>query len=102
MEISKNSLTTFQMEIIIVNLSKHQIINDMKNILVILSLMLMLPLVSCNSTREVSERRSLMIPRTSEIPRNRAKFKEMDYSRRYKYQAKKSKERIRYTAENRK
>jgi hypothetical protein len=42
------------------------------------------------------------MPKTSDIPRNRAKFKEINYAKRNKYQAKKTKERISYMAYNRK
>jgi hypothetical protein len=48
--------------------------------------------ISCSSSREVTQRRSLMMPKISDNPRNK-KYKEIDYSKRAKYQAKKSKER---------
>jgi hypothetical protein len=33
---------------------------------------------SCNSSREVAERRSLMMPKKSEMPRNSKKYKERE------------------------
>ena len=43
----------------------------------------MLAFMSCNSSRDVAERRSLMMPKKSEIPRNAKKYKERD--RNYSY-----------------
>ncbi|NBC84319.1 MAG: hypothetical protein GVY19_13200 [Bacteroidetes bacterium] len=39
---------------------------------------------NCSSSRDTHERRGLMMPRVSENPRNKAKFKERDYSKRDK------------------
>jgi len=44
---------------------------------------IMLAFMSCNSSRDVAERRSLMMPKKSEIPRNAKKYKERD--RNYSY-----------------
>lgn len=33
---------------------------------------------SCSSSRDVSERRSLMMPKKSEVPRNAGKYKERE------------------------
>ncbi|NJK98909.1 MAG: hypothetical protein HC905_31940 [Bacteroidales bacterium] len=65
----------------------------MRNLILLLTLVFVLPTLSCSSTRDVSERRSLMMPKTSEVPRNKAKFRHIEYSKRNKYQAKRSKER---------
>ena len=58
---------------------------------------IVLPVVfSCSSTKDVSERRGFLMPRTSEVPRNSQKFKEIDYRKRDKYKKKKSKSRKKY------
>jgi hypothetical protein len=57
---------------------------------------------ACSSSKDISQRRSLMMPKVSEMPRNKSKFRELDYSKRNKYQAKKSKERGRNYAYGRK
>jgi hypothetical protein len=48
-------------------------------------------LIGCGSQREVAERRALMMPRKSEMPRNAKKFKEVEYNKRSKHQKKQSK-----------
>lgn len=59
-----------------------------------LCFLIILPLsFSCSSSKDVSERRSLMMPKTSENPRNAKKYKEVDYSKRNKQQKKKAKKR---------
>lgn len=54
--------------------------------------MFILPTFSCSSSKDVAQRRGLMMPKTSEIPRNK-KFREVDHSKRNKQQAKKAKQR---------
>lgn len=39
---------------------------------------IVLAFASCNSSRDVAERRSLMMPKKSEMPRNAKKYKERD------------------------
>lgn len=63
----------------------------MKNLVFILSLILIMPMLSCNSSKEVSQRRSLMMPKTSEVPRNKGKSRDLDYSKKTKHSAKKAK-----------
>lgn len=61
---------------------------------IILCFLIILPVsFSCSSTRDVSERRSLMMPKTSENPRNAKKYREIDYSKRNKQQKKAQKKR---------
>jgi hypothetical protein len=61
---------------------------------IILCLLIVIPAsFSCSSSRDVSERRSLMMPKTSENPRNARKYKEVDYSKRNKKQKKAIKKR---------
>jgi hypothetical protein len=57
--------------------------------LLLLSFLIVLPIgFSCSSQKEISERRSLMMPKLSEVPRNAGKYRDMDYSKRNKYQKK--------------
>jgi hypothetical protein len=64
---------------------------------IILSMLILLPVVfSCSSTKEISERRSLMMPKLSENPRNAKKYKDVNYSKRNKYQKKAYKKRRAY------
>jgi len=39
---------------------------------------ILLAFSSCNSSRDVAERRSLMMPKKSEVPRNAKKYKERE------------------------
>ncbi len=39
---------------------------------------IVLAFTACNSSREVAERRSLMMPKKSEMPRNAKKYKERE------------------------
>lgn len=57
--------------------------------------MFIIPVSSCSLSKDVAQRRALMMPKTSEVPRNKSKFREIDYSKRKKYQEKKAKERSR-------
>jgi hypothetical protein len=58
----------------------------MKKILFLLALLLLPLIYSCESThRATSERRSLMMPLPSEMPRNQKKFKEVKHQKRGKY-----------------
>jgi hypothetical protein len=50
-----------------------------------------MPAFSCSSSKDVSERRALMIPKTSEIPRNKAKYKEVEHTKKNSFKSKKSK-----------
>jgi hypothetical protein len=60
----------------------------------VLCLLIIFPVTfSCSSTKDVSERRSLMMPKVSENPRNSKKYKEVDYSKRNKQQKKATKRR---------
>jgi hypothetical protein len=64
---------------------------------ILLSVLILFPvLFSCSSTKDVSERRSLMMPKLSENPRNAKKYKDTDYSKRNKYQKKAYKKRKSY------
>lgn len=68
----------------------------------ILCFIVILPLsFSCSSSKDVSERRSLMMPKTSENPRNAKKYKEVDYSKRNKQQKKARKKRRSYGSKHR-
>jgi hypothetical protein len=61
----------------------------------ILTVIFLLPMLfACSSTKEVSERRSLMMPRLSELPRNSKKYKDVSYTKRDKYQKKMYKKRV--------
>lgn len=69
---------------------------------IILCILIVLPIsFSCSSSRDVSERRSLMMPKTSENPRNAKKYKEVDYSKRNKQQKKARKKRRSYGSKHR-
>lgn len=58
----------------------------MKKILFLLAVFLLPLLSSCESSRKAtSERRSLMMPTQSEMPRNHKKFKEVKHRHRTKY-----------------
>ncbi|HYX09996.1 MAG TPA: hypothetical protein VE912_24935 [Bacteroidales bacterium] len=58
----------------------------MKKILLLLAVFLLPFLNSCESSHKAtSERRSLMMPRQSEMPRNQKKFKEVKHRHRSKY-----------------
>jgi len=73
----------------------------MRNLMLILAVMFIIPIYSCSSSRDVSERRSLMMPKTSDMPRNRSKFREIDYSKRNKQQTKRSNDHSRNYSYNR-
>jgi hypothetical protein len=62
---------------------------------IILSVIFLIPMLfACSSSKDISERRSLMIPRLSENPRNAQKYKEVTYKHRDKYQKKMYKKRL--------
>jgi hypothetical protein len=64
---------------------------------IFLTAIFVLPLFfSCSAEREISERRSLMMPRLSEQPRNQKKYKEVSYEKRNKSQKKAYKKRTSY------
>ncbi len=67
--------------------------NGMKKYLFIVTVFMLPLLFSCSQSKEISERRNLMMPRLSEIPRNAKKYKEVNYSKRNKYQKKMYKKR---------
>jgi len=61
---------------------------------IILSAIFLLPMFfSCSAEKEISERRSLMMPRLSDIPRNQKKYREVSYDNRNKNQKKAYKKR---------
>lgn len=69
----------------------------MKNLVIVfLGAFLLLQFSSCSSSRDVSERRSLMMPKVSEVPRNKAKFKEVVYTKRNSNQGKSKNNRSSY------
>jgi hypothetical protein len=64
----------------------------MKNLIIVfLGSFLLLQFFSCSSSRDISERRSLMMPKVSEVPRNKTKYKEVVYIKRNNNQGNKSK-----------
>jgi hypothetical protein len=64
---------------------------------IFLTVIFALPLLfSCSAEREISERRSLMIPHLSEVPRNQQKYKEVSYDKRNNHQKKAYKRRTSY------
>jgi hypothetical protein len=62
----------------------------MRKILIVNWLLIIAFICACSADRDVAERRSLMMPRKSEVPRNK-KFKEVVYKGQTKYQKKQAK-----------
>jgi hypothetical protein len=56
---------------------------------------------ACGTDRDIAERRALMIPRKSEMPRNAKKFKEVTYRGQSKSQKKLAKRMKRYNRKHR-
>jgi hypothetical protein len=65
----------------------------MKRYLLLLAVFVVPIIISCGSSREVSERRSLMMPRLSEVPRNAHKYRDVSYTKKNKNQKKTYKKR---------
>jgi len=56
---------------------------------------------ACSADRDIAERRALMIPRKSEMPRNAKKFKDVEYKKQSRYTKRQSKKMRRYNRRHR-
>jgi hypothetical protein len=72
----------------------------MRKILLVSCILILAILGACSSDRDIAERRALMMPRKSEMPRNAKKFKEVEYSKRGKHNKKQSKKIKKYNRRN--
>jgi hypothetical protein len=72
----------------------------MRKILIVNCLIIFAFICACSADRDVAERRALMIPKKSEVPRNK-KYKEVVYKGKKKYQKKQAKRMKSYNEKNR-
>jgi len=60
----------------------------MKKLIYLIAIAIVPVIFSCSSSKEIIQRRSLMMPRLSEQPRNAGKYKEVTYTKKTNNQKK--------------